>query len=80
MLLLAACLRWGLLGAYAFAGAMYDLRRRGGELLGDLRYSLPGPALWPAMWTGLFLLAGWFMLVYWQGWDSAWRLVSGSGS
>lgn len=77
--LLAACLRWGLLGAYAFIGLVRDIWLRIGELLGDLRYSLPRPALRPALWAGLFLVAGWFMLVYWQGWDGALGLVAGSG-
>lgn len=77
--LLAACLRWGLLGAYAFAGAWHDLRRKVAKLLGDLRNPLPRPALWPALWAGLFLLAGWFMFISWHGWQAAWRLVSGEG-
>ncbi len=77
--LLAACLRWGLLGAYAFAGAGYSLRRNAAKLLGDLRCALPRPALWPALWAGLFIMAGWFMFISWHGWEAAWRLVSGGG-
>ncbi|RLB58890.1 MAG: hypothetical protein DRI34_03530 [Deltaproteobacteria bacterium] len=75
--LLAACLRWGVLGAYAFAGLGHELRRRGARLLDGLRWSLPPGTRWPALWTGLFLLAGWLTFISMNGGEAAWRLLLG---
>ena len=52
------------------------LLRRLGQIDG-LRWSLPPGTRWPALWTGLFLLAGWLTFISMNGGEAAWRLLLG---
>ncbi len=75
--LLAVLIRWGSLGLYAYGAGWHRLRRGVGELGRTLRPLRRGPLVWPAFWAGLYLIAGWLLLVLWQGWDAVWELLIG---
>jgi len=75
--LLAALTRWGLLGMYALAAGWHRTRKRMAEFYKSVGPLRPGPLLWPVVWGGLYLVAGWILLVLWNGWSAIWNLVSG---
>lgn len=75
--LLAALTRWGLLGIYALAAGWHATWQRTVDFFGRVGPLRPGPMLWPIVWGGLYLAAGWILLVLWKGWGAVWNLVTG---
>lgn len=75
--LLAALTRWGLLGAYALAAMWHRTCRGVADFLGSVGPLRPGPMRWPVIWGGLYLAAGWIVLVLWKGWGAIWNLFTG---